>query len=186
MPRAFSWEQLGIAVLLAAVLVGLYAWREHPAAAPAAPQPEPVFIEITGEGAAHPGVYAFDHPPTLLQALEKAGAPSPGAPANPVLASGTLVEVDKHGRYQLRRMAGPRLLALGLPLDLNQATAEELERLPGLGPELARRIVEYRQQHGAFKRLEDLAEVKGVGPKKFTHLKTHLTVDRQGAVARPR
>ena len=56
---------------------------------------------------------------------------------------------------------------LGLPIDLNAATAEELEVLPGIGAKLAARIVDERQQHGAFVSLSDLGRVPGIGPGKL-------------------
>jgi competence protein ComEA len=180
MPRAFSWEQLGVVVLLGAVLLGLFAWREHPSASPPVRLPAPVFVEVAGEGAAHPGVYVFEEPPPLLAVLEKAGVPSLAVPDNPVLASGTRVELSGEGTYQLSRMAGGRLVTLGLPLDLNSATAPDLERLPGLGPELARRIVAYRQEHGPFTILDDLTQVKGIGPAKLAHLKPYLSLAPPG------
>ncbi len=51
------------------------------------------------------------------------------------------------------------------PLNVNTASAEELERLPRIGPVMARRIIEYRETHGPFRRLEDLEAVPGIGPK---------------------
>jgi comEA protein len=56
------------------------------------------------------------------------------------------------------------------PLDLNAAAEAELVRLPGIGPVMAKRIVEYRQKHGPFKRLEDLRKVKGIGAKTYAKL----------------
>ena len=61
-------------------------------------------------------------------------------------------------------------------VNVNQATGTELARLPRVGPKLAERIVAHRAQHGAFKRIEDLMEVKGVGEKMFAGLKPYLTV----------
>ena len=61
-------------------------------------------------------------------------------------------------------------------VNINQATAQELARLPRVGPKLADRIVAHRSQHGAFKRPEDLMQVKGVGEKFFTTLKPYLAV----------
>lgn len=61
-------------------------------------------------------------------------------------------------------------------VNINQASAEELARLPRVGAKLAGRIVEHRSQHGAFKRPEDLMQVKGVGEKFFTTLKPYLAV----------
>lgn len=59
-------------------------------------------------------------------------------------------------------------------VSLNLATAEELERLPGIGPVLARRIVEDRSRNGQYTRLEDLLRVKGIGPKKLERLRPYL------------
>ena len=61
-------------------------------------------------------------------------------------------------------------------VNINQASADELARLPRVGSKLAGRIVEHRGQHGAFKRPEDLMQVKGVGEKFFTTLKPYLAV----------
>ncbi|MGZ6988381.1 MAG: ComEA family DNA-binding protein [Thermoanaerobaculia bacterium] len=61
-------------------------------------------------------------------------------------------------------------------VNLNQATAAELARLPRLGPKLADRIVAHRKEHGPFSRVEDLMQVKGVGEKFFTALKPYLAV----------
>jgi competence protein ComEA len=62
-------------------------------------------------------------------------------------------------------------------VNLNTASAAELESLPGIGPALAQRIVEYRQKNGPFKRIEDLLSVQGVGPKMLEKLHTKLTID---------
>jgi comEA protein len=62
------------------------------------------------------------------------------------------------------------------PLDLNKATAAQLEKLPGVGPATATRIVEYREKNGAFKKVEDLMNVRGIGEKTFLSLKPLVTV----------
>ncbi len=56
-------------------------------------------------------------------------------------------------------------------VDVNRATEAELDALPGIGPALARRIVEYRRTHGPFRRVEDLLEVPGIGPAKLQALR---------------
>jgi len=61
-------------------------------------------------------------------------------------------------------------------VDVNHATAQELERLPEIGPSLAQRIVEYRQTHGPFRKPEDLRGVPGIGPKTYEALKDYVTV----------
>ena len=61
-------------------------------------------------------------------------------------------------------------------VNVNQASADELARLPRVGPSLAGKIVAHRAQNGPFKRTEDVMEVKGIGEKMFTLLKPYLSV----------
>ena len=61
-------------------------------------------------------------------------------------------------------------------VNLNTATQAELEKLPGVGPAMAKTIIEYRQKNGGFKKVEELMNVKGIGEKSFLKLKTLVTV----------
>ena len=61
-------------------------------------------------------------------------------------------------------------------VNVNTASADELARLPRVGPSLAGKILTHRQQHGPFKRPEDLMEVKGIGEKMFASLKPFVSV----------
>jgi competence protein ComEA len=61
-------------------------------------------------------------------------------------------------------------------VNLNSAPAEQLERLPGVGPKTAARIIEYRQKNGGFKKIEELMNVRGIGEKAFLKMKNQLTV----------
>lgn len=63
-----------------------------------------------------------------------------------------------------------------LVLDINRASAEDFEKLPGIGPEFARRIVTYRKKHGPFRRVEDLIAIRGIGLKKWRAIRPYLTV----------
>jgi len=67
------------------------------------------------------------------------------------------------------------------PLNLNAASPEKLEQLPGIGEELARRIVEYRESSGPFETAEQLMEVPGIGEGKFAALEGRITVEKEGA-----
>ena len=86
-----------------------------------------------------------------------------------------------------QRATGPAALTAGVPeqlsgrsasvkLDLNMATEQEIESLPGIGPVLAGRIVEYRQSRGAFRTVDQLRHVKGIGKKKFDRIRMLVNV----------
>jgi competence protein ComEA len=70
----------------------------------------------------------------------------------------------------------PAAAARAAALDLNTASVTDLESLPGVGRQTAERIVEYRQKNGAFKKVEELMNVKGIGEKSFLKLKPLITV----------
>ena len=69
-------------------------------------------------------------------------------------------------------------------VDLNRAAAAELDALPGIGPVLARRIVEHRQRHGPFRRVEELRAVRGVGPRLLARLRPRVGVGAPPSVDR--
>ena len=66
-------------------------------------------------------------------------------------------------------------------LDLNQATEEDFDALPGIGPRLAERILEYRKSAGAFHSLDELRAIKGIGKKTFERIRPLITVSANGA-----
>ena len=61
-------------------------------------------------------------------------------------------------------------------VNLNAATPEQLESLPGIGPRAAQRIVEYRTKNGGFKKVEDLMKIQGIGERSFLRLRPLVTV----------
>lgn len=70
-----------------------------------------------------------------------------------------------------------RLTELRLPINVNTADAEMLERLPGIGPVLADRIIEEREANGPFTSVEDLERVPGIGEKKITAMRDRVKVN---------
>jgi len=64
--------------------------------------------------------------------------------------------------------------AVIFPLDINSATYNQLLQVPGIGPVMAQRIIEYRYTHGGFKNLHQLKEIKGIGEKKFLQFQKYF------------
>jgi comEA protein len=62
-------------------------------------------------------------------------------------------------------------------INLNQATSAELQLLPGVGPTLSKRIVEYRENKGQFEKIEDLMQVQGIGLKTFQQIQDYITIE---------
>ena len=96
------------------------------------------------------------------------GSPSPAAP--PMGTKRAKPSQETRGEPGAQGVPDPR------PLDLNRATVAELARLPGVGPGLARRILDERERRGRFDSLEALRQVLGFGPKKLGAVRALVTV----------
>lgn len=102
-------------------------------------------------------------------------APAPGSPATP-LARGPAPPGEKHGIHPRGGPGAPAPTdADPRPLDLNQASLDQLARLPGIGPGLAGRIVAERMRRGGFSSPEALRQVLGLGPKKLAAVRDLVT-----------
>jgi len=64
------------------------------------------------------------------------------------------------------------------PINLNSASAAELQQVPGIGPSTADKILEMRKSYGAFKSVDDLLAIKGIGPKRLEKMRKYLTVGK--------
>jgi competence protein ComEA len=82
----------------------------------------------------------------------------------------------KAGVPVLTVAATPTPTPIPWPLDLNAVTREELDAIPGIGPSLAERILQYRTEHGRFTVYEDLKNVKGIGPVMLERLRAYLAL----------
>src|SRR5467141_2100616 len=64
------------------------------------------------------------------------------------------------------------------PVDINSASAADLEKVPGLGPSLSRRIIEFRDKNGPYGTVEDLLKIQGIGEKSLSHFREYLTANK--------
>jgi competence protein ComEA len=196
-------RSLWIAGLLAALLLVGWTWLDRPrvepvddpsagtptatgTAAPATPSvgevaetASTVVVSVVGL-VARPGLVTLPPGSRVADAVEAAGGLLPESdPASvnqaAVVADGQQIAVGVPGAA-----AGPSGASSGAPpggpVDLNTATASDLDALPGIGPVLAQRIVTYREQHGRFTAVEQLDDVPGIGPSIYDQLKTLVTV----------
>ena len=180
---AFDPGRRGIRALAAvAVAVALGAaflvWDSQPS-----PQPLPTLVSTVSSGQAHGGeivvaVSGQVHRPGLVRlpvgsrvadALQAAGGVLPGTDLSAVNLA--------------RKLADGELIAVGVtasaepgPLNLNSATLAQLDALPGVGPVLAQRIIDFRTKRGGFKQVDELRQVDGIGEETFARLKDLVTV----------
>jgi competence protein ComEA len=182
--RFFPFHQQHILFIFALLLLSLSYFRfDHTLPPPEEKTPK-VMVEVSGE-VRSPGIYPFQERPTLREALDKAEGIREMASFNlsssvELLETGSLVTVARENpdeiKVKLERMEAIKLLVFSIPLDLNRASAGDLCLVPGIGESLAREIIAYRARRRAFRSVEELKEVKGVGEKKYRSLKSFLTV----------
>ena len=148
------------------------------------PTPTSVVVHVAG-AVARPGVYQLPPGSRVVDALEAAGGALPEAAVEALnlaqpLEDGQRIWVPARGQPSPTYVAAATPTATAMPafpkLDLNTATAQELEALPGIGPVLARRIVEYRDRFGPFQKVEDLLAVRGIGPVLLEKIRPYVYV----------
>ena len=185
MIKYFSIGQQWILFVLALFLLALLYLRfyHHPSPAPEVNVKEFV-VEVSGE-VRNPGVYLFQDPPTLREAIQRAGGfkETPQfdtASFSEILETGTLLTITKEStqevKVKMERMAANKLLVFFIPLDLNRVSAEDLCLIPGIGESLAQEIMAYRERRRGFRSVEELKNVKGIGEKKYETFKKFLMV----------
>jgi competence protein ComEA len=71
------------------------------------------------------------------------------------------------------------------PININTATSEELQQVPGIGPATAEKILQMRKSYGLFKSVDDLRAIRGIGPKRLEKMRKYLTVGRAASATKP-
>jgi competence protein ComEA len=128
-------------------------------------------VDVAG-AVRRPGLYRLEPGARVADALAAAGGATRRANVDAVnlaapLADGLQVVVPLRGAAG----ASPGSPSATAPVDLNSASVEQLDALPGIGPSTAQKIVDYRQAHGAFHSLEELDAVPGIGAGRIAQLK---------------
>jgi len=166
---------LGIAALVAGGIVLLAVRRPVPPVRMLEPPAiSEIVVQVDGE-VVRPGLYRLPPGARVADAIRFAGGITAGADPDAInaarpLRDGERVRVAARGR-EPQTDGSPRAV------NVNTASAPELESLPGIGPVLARRIADYRRSHGPFRRLEDLLQVQGIGPALLRRLRGVVRFD---------
>lgn len=150
--------------------------------AEAAGHRRPHFVVELAGAVNRPGVYCFLHQADWAEALQAAGglkdaAGLPEKVLRAVPANGSLLSIGTAPPSTAVTLMDPaKRFLYFVPFQINQASAEELRLVPGIGETTAQAIVSYRERRGGFARLESLLEVPGIGRRTFGMMKEYLTL----------
>jgi competence protein ComEA len=189
-------EIAGLIVVMVAVLGGAGLWYARSLPKPvtiarAVPggvsqgsmSPSPavtIIVAVAGE-VEQPGVYEFAEGDRVIDAIERAGGQLPKADLSLLnlaapLTDGTQILVPKAGPPGAVVPGGGTAGSSSGLINVNSASAAELETLSGIGEVLAATIVEYREQNGPFAAVDDLMDVSGIGPATLEEIRDQVTI----------
>ncbi len=187
----FSRSQIFALLLLVALLISgifLHYFSSRPAKLEEIPigekaqketnEPSIKFIVVHVCGAVRePGIYRLPEGSRVYQAIEKAGGELAEADTDSLNLARPLKDGERvYVPYRGENTETGSDKTNGR-INLNRASSGDLESLPGIGEELARRIVEYRKKHGPFLSVEEVLNVEGIGKKKFESIKDKICVE---------
>ena len=140
-------------------------------------EPE-IFVDVTG-AVNKPGVYTLTGKSRVIDAIKAAGDSAPGADLSTinlarVLNDGEQIYVDSTA-VSGNGVRVSKAVRSG-PININRATARQLDALDGVGPVIAQRIVDYRKINGSFLTIDDLQKVSGIGAAKFAQIKAKVRI----------
>ena len=139
-----------------------------------------VFVDVAGK-VNKPGVYKLPSGSRAIDAITAAGGARKGVDLSDInlahqLVDGEQILVGAPKPVLASRSKGSSKVKLNGPLNINTATAAQLDALPGVGPVTAGRIITYREKNGPFKSIDDLRKVSGMGASKFEALKSLIRI----------
>jgi len=153
------------------------------------PTPQPIMVDISG-AVNRPGVYVLPAESRIKDAIEVAGGLDDTADRDLVnlaapISDGQKVLIPEKGLNQskssvVQTPSNPNSLSetLEKPLiNINTATKEQLDQLPGIGAEKAQAIIDFRTRNGPFKSIDNIQVVPGIGPAIFEQIKSLITIE---------
>ncbi len=147
---------------------------------PVTPTPSAIRVYVSG-AVKNPDVYTLPVGSIVRDAMNVAGGPADDADLDRInlaapLGDGMQVHFPRKGEPAAGVGESTASSPSGTPIDINTATLEQLETLPGIGPTIAQRIVDYRQANGPFTSIEQIKDVSGIGDALFDRIKGLITV----------
>ncbi|MFG3098143.1 helix-hairpin-helix domain-containing protein [Streptomyces sp. NPDC048202] len=137
-----------------------------------------IVVDVSGK-VRDPGIRRLPSGSRVADALKAAGGVRPGVRAEGLnrarfLVDGEQIVVGASGVPGAVAGPAPAGAASSAPVSLGTATVEQLDTLPGVGPVLAQRIIDYRTQHGGFRSVDELRQVDGIGDRRFSDLRARV------------
>ena len=141
-------------------------------------KPAEIFVHIVGE-VASPGIYQLDSGSRIVDVVFAAGGFSKSADQASINLAREVTDGEQVVVFQVGaapQLPGTSPSNVSSLISLNRATQSELENLPGVGPALAGRMIDWRTANGGFKKKEDLLNISGIGDKLFAGIKDEVTL----------